>query len=114
MNRKPEGYRHRTRKGFPNHNDRKGEVKDTLPAGENTLNRKSEDILHRMLNGFPSRNGGRRKDTGKRSKYQYASVIGMLHASGGEMIWEPQRRKKKDYGFQSNKIDARSIEKLSA
>ena len=90
------------------------EVTDRRPKGEKNLNRKSEGFTLQRLNHFGSHNDGRRKITGKRSKDQYASAIGTLHASGGDMIWEPQRREKKDYGFRSNKIDARSIEKLSA
>ena len=77
--------------GFPSCNGGSEKVRDTRPEGGKTLNRKLEDILHQTLNGFPSRNDGRRKDTGKRSKDQYASAIGTLHASGGEMIWEQQR-----------------------
>ena len=33
------------RKGFPSRNSGKGEVKDTRPAGGNTLNRKSEGLI---------------------------------------------------------------------
>ena len=46
-----------------------------------------------------------------RRKGQHASTVGALHTSGEKVIWEPQRRERKDYIFRSNKINGRSNRK---